>query len=357
LLTALTLFLILQWSGLVGAQNTASELRVATFVLPPFVMQDGDRLTGFSIDLWEEIAARLKVRPSYTMVSNPASFFQLLQSGNVDVGVSAVFFTTEHDKIVDFTYPILNTGLQVMVRESGGGVHLRPLRDWLTLLFSRSALLWLAAALIVMVIPAHVVWLFDRRNTDGVTPTRSYLGGIFHSMVWAGTALASQVQVMPKHWFARMFGLVWMFAGVVFVALYTAQLTALLTAEEIRGAINGPGDLPGKRVGTLATSNPAIYLRKIGADAQETASTEEMYQALLNGNVDAVLFAAASLRYYATHTGQGRVRVVGPEFDRKDVGFVLPLDSPLRKRINSQLLALHEDGTYSRLYAKWFGSE
>jgi polar amino acid transport system substrate-binding protein len=82
-----------------------------------------------------------------------------------------------------------------------------------------------------------------------------------------------------------------------------------------------------------------------------------MYQALQDGKVDAVLFAAASLRYHATHAGQGQVRVVGPEFDRNDVGFVIPLDSPLRKRINGQLLALHEDGTYSRLYAKWFGSE
>jgi len=166
-------------------------------------------------------------------MGDATAFFELVQSGNVDIGVSAVYFTTEHDKVVDFTYPILNTGLQVMVRDTGGSPRLRPLGDWLTLLFSRSALLWLAAALIVMVIPAHVVWLLDRRNADGVSPARNYFPGIFHSMLWAGTALASQVQVMPRQWFARAFGLLWMFAGVVFVSLYTAQLTALLTAEEI----------------------------------------------------------------------------------------------------------------------------
>ena len=55
--------------------------------------------------------------------------------------------------------------------------------------------------------------------------------------------------------------------------------------------------------------------------------------------------------------GEGQVRAVGPEFDRNDVGFVLPLDSALRKRVNSQLLALHEDGTHSRIYARWFGAE
>jgi ABC-type amino acid transport substrate-binding protein len=49
--------------------------------------------------------------------------------------------------------------------------------------------------------------------------------------------------------------------------------------------------------------------------------------------------------------------LVGSQFDRNDVGFVVPPDSSLRKRVNRQLLALHEDGTYRRIYAKWFGGE
>ena len=144
---------------------------------------------------------------------------------------------------------------------------------------------------------------------------------------------------------------------MVFVALYTAQLTALLTVEEIRGVINGPGDLPGRRVATLTDSTSAVYLRKIDADVQEFPSTDEMYQALLEERVDAVLLGSASLKYYSTHEGRGRVKLVGPEFDKSDVGFVVPLDSSLRKRVSNQLLELHEDGTYRRIYAKWFGAE
>ncbi len=162
---------------------------------------------------------------------------------------------------------------------------------------------------------------------------------------------------MPRQWLARAFGLVWMFAGVVFVALYTAQLTALLTVEEIRGAINGPGDLPGKRVGTVAASTSATYLRKMEVDPQEYPSADEMYQALLDGKVDAVVLGSPALGYYATHDGKGRVRMVGPEIDRDDIGFVVPLESPLRKRVSNQLLALHDDGTYRRIYVRWFGGE
>ncbi len=354
---ALTLVLVLGWPSSGWPQNVASELRVATYALPPFVMQKGDQLTGFSIDLWEEIARRLKLKLSYKMAPDTRSCIELVRSGNADIGISGIYFTTERDKIVDYTYPILEVGLQVMVRDSGRGAQVRPLREWVTLLFSRSAVVWLFAALVALMIPAHVVWLLDRRNEDGVSPTKAYFPGIFHAMAWAATALVSQTQVMPRQWLARVVGLLWMFAGVVFVALYTAQLTALLTVEEIRGAINGPGDLPGKRVATLADSTSAVYLRKIEASVQEFPSADEMYQALLDEKVDAVLLGSASLNYYSTHEGRGRVKMVGPEFEKNDVGFVVQLDSPLRKRVSNQLLALHEDGTYRRIYSKWFGAE
>jgi polar amino acid transport system substrate-binding protein len=351
----LSMILVLAWPGLIWAQNVTSEIRVSTLILPPFVMKEGDRLTGFSIDLWEEIAARMHLKSSYQAAPDVASCIESVRTGKADIGVSGIYFTKERDKVIDYTYSIMNFGLQIMVRDSENGLPVHPLRDWFTLLFSKSALLWLTAALIVILIPAHVIWLFDRRNEDGVTPTRKYFPGIFHSMFWAASALVSQVQTAPKHWFARTFGLVWMFAGMVFIALYTAQLTAMLTAEQIRGVINGPVDLPGKRVGTLVASTSTGYLRQIKADVEEYPTTDEMYQALLDGKVDAVVLGAAVLDYYESHQGRGRVRMVGPEFNKDDVGFVVPLGSPLRKPISSQLLALHEDGTYDRIYAKWFG--
>jgi len=353
----LALVVVLVWPVSLRAQNATSELRVATYVFPPFVIKRGDRLTGFSIELWEEVAARLHVKSSYQIAPDTASCIESVRANNADIGVSGIFYTSERDRVIDYSYPILNTGLQVMVRDTKGGLPVRPLQDWFHLLFSSSALLWLAAALVVIVIPAHVVWLLDRRNEDGISPTTRYFPGIFHSMFWAATGLVSQIQVLPRNWLARTFAVLWMFSGVVFIALYTAQLTALLTAEEIRGAINGPDDLPGKRVGTLVSSTSTIYLRGINADVQELASTDQMYQALLDGKVDAVVLGAAALRYYASHEGRGLVKLVGLEFDKNDVGFVVQLGSSLRKRVSNELLALHEDGTYGRIRAKWFGSE
>jgi polar amino acid transport system substrate-binding protein len=354
----LALVLGLGLPGPIWAQNAPAEVRVAAFTVPPLVMKKGDQLTGFSIELWEEIAARLKVKSSYRMVPDPNACVESVRSNNADICVSGVFYTTERDKVIDYTYPTLNAGQRIMVRARGVDIEgqIRPLHDWFSLLFSKSAAIWLIGALIIIIIPAHVVWLLDRRSEEGVIPAKTYFPGIFHSLLWAFTALVTQVQAMPRNWLAGIFAAIWMFAGVVFVALYTAQLTTLLTVEQIRGTINGPGDLPGKRVGSVASTS-TTYLRNIKADVQEFPSLDEMYRALLDGRVDAVFLASPILTYYAENEGRGRVKLVGAEVEKNDVGFVVPLGSPLRKRVSNQLLELHEDGTYQRIYVKWFGNE
>ena len=49
------------------------------------------------------------------------------------------------------------------------------------------------------------------------------------------------------------------------------------------------------------------------------------------------------------------MQTVGSLFRRESYGIVFPTDSPHRKRVNEALLHIKEDGTYDRLYAKWFG--
>jgi len=61
------------------------------------------------------------------------------------------------------------------------------------------------------------------------------------------------------------------------------------------------------------------------------------------------------LLYFASHEGKGKVQVVGPIFRKENYGIVFPDKSPLRKRVNEALLKLRENGTYDRLYMKWFG--
>src|SRR5258705_7864406 len=101
-------------------------------------------------------------------------------------------------------------------------------------------------------------------------------------MFWAAGTLATQADHMPRHWMARIIAVLWMFTAVVFVAFYTAQLTASLTAQQIRGSINGPQDLVGRHVGTTRASMAAAYLSEKKAQVREFVSIDAVYDALLD---------------------------------------------------------------------------
>ena len=338
------------------AQDAPSTIKAVAIITPPAVMQENGQLTGFSIDLWNAIAAKLKLQTNYLTTPDVAAGLEMMRSKQADVAITPTYYTTQRDSEFDYTFSVLNAGWLVMVPETGGGgLAANPLMDLLHLIFSPGMLLWLGVGLVLLLIPAHIVWLLDRGKEDSVIPGRKYFPGIFHGMIWAATALVSQVQQLPGRWLPRTLALVWMFVGVVFIAFYTAQLTADLTVQQISGLINGPGDLPGKRVATLAGGLPVAYLKGIGAQVQEYPTVDEMFGALQAQKVDAIVQAAPLLRYYAAHDGAGRVKTVGDEFRKDDLGFLVQLNSPLRRRVNNALIGLHEDGTYEQLYNKWFG--
>ena len=343
-------------SSAASAQGEPKELRVAAYIASPSVMEQNGTLTGFSVDLWNAIAARLKVKTSYQIMPDVSHLEEALRSKSADLTVG-VFITSARDEAFDFSIPTLQAGLQIMVRDTGETAQTAsPLWDMLRLLFSRTTVVWLGIALLLVLIPAHLVWLFERRRQDGIISNPNYFPGIFEAFFWAISTLTGSPEGMPHQWVARAFSIFWIFAGVVFVAFYTAQLTTTLTVEQIRGAIEGPGDLPGKQVATIAGSTAVDYLRGHNAQVEEFATPGQVYKALLDKKVDAVVLPAPILLYYAAHEGKGRVKTVGPEFNTAPVAIMVQLDSPLRRKINLALIALRENGTYQRIYDKWFGT-
>ena len=84
---------------------------------------------------------------------------------------------------------------------------------------------------------------------------------------------------------------------------------------------------------------------------------EEAYKALADKKVNAVVYDAPILLYYASHEGKDRVEVVGPVFRKENYGIIFPPNSPYVKRVNAALLTLKENGSYETLYQKWFGSK
>lgn len=339
----------------VWAQTPIRPLRIATRVVPPFVEQDQGALSGFSIDLWNAIAADLKMPSNFTVNNSVGDLLTEVQSGRADVGIAAVSITSERDKVLDFSQPMFNSGLQILI-PGQANANASPIRGLFSLLFSPAMLVWLGIALVLIVVPAHILWLLERGHPEGMLPSKAYFPGIFHALWWSAGTLATQADQMPRSTLARILAVLWMFTGVVFVAYFTAQVTASLTVQQLQGNIKGPDDLPGKRIATTSGSTSAAYLRDNHSTVVEFPRIEDAYEALLNGQADAVVFDAPVLLYYSSHEGKGKVQMVGEVFRKEDYGIVFPPNSLYRKPVNLALLRLRENGTYQKLYDKWFAN-
>jgi polar amino acid transport system substrate-binding protein len=105
---------------------------------------------------------------------------------------------------------------------------------------------------------------------------------------------------------------------------------------------------------TVQGSTSADYLTEQHVMFTSVTRVEEAYGQLERGEVDAVVYDAPVLLYYAATGGKGKVQVVGQLLRPESYGIAVPTDSPLRKELNRILLALAADGTYQELYDRWF---
>ena len=332
-------------------------VNVAVRVLPPFVVQQQDgHLSGFSIDLWNAIAAKQHWTTHFDAVPDVDAQLAAVAARKDDVAVGAVSITAERDLRYDFSQPILSGGLQILTRTQKAGPEATAFDSLMHLLFSPSVLVWLGIAMVLTIVPANVVWFLERRHPEGMID-KQYFPGIFQAFFWGMGTLATQADSMPRHWGSRIVAVLWMFTSVVFVAFYTATLTASLTVQQFRSAINGPDDLPGKAVATVTGTTSADYLHDSGVKATAYASIEEAVKALGDKKVDAVVYDAPVLQYVANADGTGNIGVVGPVFHAGDYGYAFSNGSALRKEVDSTLLGLRESGDYDTISAHWFGKK
>ncbi len=333
----------------------ASTLRVATRAVEPFVMVKDGNYAGFSVELWREIARRLGTDTTFILMPDIDGVLGAVGNHTADLGIAAISITADRDAKFDFSQPMFDAGLQILTPAAGKG-HSSVITAVMEGIFDSAMLPLLGAVIAAILVPAHLVWWWERRHPQGMFTHRDYFPGIFEAWWWAASTLATQADQMPRAMAARVVALLWMFFAVIFVAYFTASVTSNLTLQQLHGDINGPADLTGKRVVTLAGSTSQEFLKARGLDAQVFESFADAVAALEAGKADAMVFDAPTLMYYAAHEGQGRVQLVGQVFRRENYGVVFAERSPLVKAVNGALLGMQEDGTYDLLYARWFGA-
>ena len=350
------LSLLVGFPALIAPASAAPRVvRVATHDIEPFVISHDNIKTGFTVDILDEIAKHEGWTVDYVDTTNIGEQLRALSDGKADAAAAAVSITADRADDFDFSQPILGGGLQIMVPATSTG-HTSPgLRDFLALLFSKAVLIWLSAAFLLAVIPAHIVWWTERHHHDSPM-SKKYFPGIFQAFAYGLGMLAAQPDEFPRHWANRVLGIVLAFVSIIFVAYYTANLTANLTVDKINSQISSPSDLVGKRVCTVNGTTAASFLHDQGIGFSGVPAITDCYAGIKAGTVDAVVFDAPILAYYIANDATAGAALVGKVFQNEDYGIAFRIGSDLRRQADEALLKMQADGDYAMIKQKWFGS-
>ena len=347
----------------VGLDDVASDgsgaggtLVVAARPLPPFVIYENRAYSGFEVELVRLLGAKLGMEVKIHAVDTVAKQIDDITRGVAQVGLGGVAITESREEVVDFSLPVLDSGLTILTTTDDS----RGLTDRILAFIdavASSDLPWLLVVFgLAVLVAAHLIWWLERHhNPDFAVP---YRRGIWDSFYWSVVTMSTvgYGDKVARGTQGRLLALVWIALGTLVFASFTAAIASSLAVSELRSDISGPADLSGRRVATVSHSAGETYLPSIGVGPVLVDRIDEAYP-LLPDEVDAIVFDAPVLQFHAAREGAGEVVTVGSDFQRVQYGLMVSEDDPeLRERINIALLELSESGVSRRLHDGWFGA-
>ena len=337
--------------GFLFAQEAAAKkLRAGVFVEEPFVMQTPSGVEGLCIELWDQIMEDHGWTCVYTVLPNAAAVLEKIQSGELDIAVGPFYITSERLKVMDFSHPFHESGLQLMVNTERRHTLFKL---WKGLVDGGHIKILTIGTAIIMVL-THLL-LFYEWKTNPQYP-RGYFTGFadcfYHVMSICMTGKATH-RGIPGPW-GKVLAALWLAGGVAVVAYITSTLTSVMTANKIRGTIHGVRDLVGQPVAVIQGTLSEKAARKYGMIGIPYGSLDLAAHALASRSVSAIVFDTFALRYFDHQHPEMPVGEVGAIFEKGSISLAMPLGSKLRQSINQSLVRMREDGVFQNLDSKYF---
>ena len=330
-------------------------VRVGVYEVPPFAEPDAAlKWKGFAVVLFEASAIQLQMIPEFRQYANLDDLMSAVEKGEVEAGIGNIMVTSKRLTQVDFSQPILDGGLRVMV-PSDRTHTLRRLWNGLVDDGHVQVLFWAVVGMLVL----SVVVMGVLRRLDQEFSKHWHEGfaeAMYHVVSVMMTGKTSYKGKLGPAWLGRVIASVWLVFGVASVAYFTSSITSVMTADTMSDAVHGPKDLPGRTVGVLTGSVGARYCAEHGIDVVTYDTLDEAARALADRVTDAVVSDAQSLEFYDVSHPQVNVAVVGEMFERRHYAFPINRAAEdLRRRIDVVLVGLREDGMLEQLRRRSFG--
>lgn len=339
---------------------TPVRLRVGVAGAPPFVIygdQGSAPINGISLDVWRDIASTQGWESEYVPQHSVSEALQAVADGRLDILVGSISITPERVRLPDisFTQPYFGSSVGVMIpREQSSLWHrVAPF-------FGITALSSAGILTLLLFIVGNLIWLAERRhNPEQFAP--QYSEGLQNGMWFALVTLTTvgYGDRSPKTKVGQLIASVWMIVALLSFSSITAGLasafTAAMSESAVEPSLQTTGDLKGKSVAVVADTTAVGWANFYQAEIRLASNLEAAVALLRQEQVDAVMFDRPVLVYYANQNPEQALRVTEIRIALEPYGFVLPVDSPLEKRMNVQLLNLVYSKDMAMFIERWLG--
>ncbi|XP_059437791.1 glutamate receptor 3.6-like [Corylus avellana] len=327
-----------------------------------FVSQvDGsDIFHGYCIDVFNAALEILPYAVPYKFIPfgdghiNPifTDLLYKITTGDFDAAVGDIAITTNRTKMVDFTQPYIETGLVVVApvrkQNSSAWAFLRPF----------TPMMWCVTGLFVLVV-GIVFWILEHKKNDDFcgSPRKQCVTILWFSF----STLFSTHREKIDSSLGRFVLLIWLFVVLILNSSYTANLTSILTVEQLSYSVKGIESLitSNDRIGYQRgayTENYLIDELNIHKSRLVPLDTEEEFEKALNdgpnkGGVAAIVESRAHMELFLS--SRCEFGIVGQEFTKMGWGFAFPRESPLAIDMSTAILKLSESGELQKILDKW----
>ena len=335
-----------------ASTETVNPLRVAVFPLKGLAEYQGDSPRGYSIDLWKELSKRTGETTQYVEISSIEKLFDATRNGDIDVLLGPLAVTEQREKLVDFTHPVVHSGLQIAVSSDHDGQLLTALTN----LISWELVTILASVIGTMILTGHLLWLFERRD-NAVSFPAPYPRGVWEAVWWSVSTIITggcENKVISTVT-GRFIAVTWMIGGIVLVALLTSTLTTTMTVDQVTGAVRSPRDLFGKTVACQEGGVVIDAVKEYGGSPVLYPNIETMMAAVSNEDCDALVSESHTLMLALHASKPNELRLIPGIFNSFDFALALPQGSTLREPLNNAILQMRETGILDDLKERWFG--
>ncbi|CAK8564225.1 unnamed protein product [Lathyrus sativus] len=331
-------------------------------------------VSGFCMDIFNAVLGKLTFKVSLQIEpyvnefkSSAGSYDSLIQQvpAKYDIVVGDVTIVANRSQFVDFTLPFTESGVRMLVSAQHGRyqtmwIFVRPFswQLWLSIL-----LISMLIGSVILIMERNVKTLPDDHHDDHLS-FKKQLSAI--TMLWfpLSQAVLPERKVVANN--CSIFVLmVWLLLAFVLMQSYTANLTSILTLDQLQPSFMDVNDLKkgdhyvgyqdGSFVYNLLVQQLKFNPLKLKAYRTISSYHHALKLGSKNGGVTAIFGEEPYLNVFLQKVKSNYI-ITGPTYRTGGFGFAFPLNSNLTAHFSRAILNVTQNHEFmEKIEKKYFG--